>query len=312
MSGSARAAEWRPRASRAAAALAVLAAACASAQPPPGGEEDQRAPRIVEVWPEPFASITELERPAVFRFDERISERGADDAAILVSPRTGRFDIERGRREIRVEPVGGWRPETVYRVVLLPGVRDLFGNERTEPAELVFSTGPIIPNTAIAGTVVDRITGRAVAGALVEAVRLPDSLTHVALTDSAGFFAIRHAPPAEYGLRAFRDVNRNRALDGFEERGEELLVLGVSDTAVVTLALLAPDSTPARLAQATAVDSLAVRLLFDDYLDPDRPPADLRAWLFQLPDTVAVPVDTVLFPHRHAALEAARAAAAAA
>lgn len=307
----------------AAAALLGLAAGCASVQPPPGGQDDERPPQIVSVTPEPLAPISDLETPVIFRFDERISERGLDERSVLVSPRTGRFGVEKERSAIKVEPAGGWAPELVYRVVLLPGIQDLFGNARTEGAELVFSTGPPIPNTALAGTVSDRITGRPLEGAFVEALRMPDSLSYVALADSGGFFAIRHLPPGPYLVRAFRDANRNLRLDEFEDRAVEQLTVGVSDTVLTTLGVLARDTTPARLAQANAEDTLAIRLLFDDYLDPTMPLEGVRAELFRLPDTAAVadtatparppvrdtvpvPVDTLLFPREYGLLVAAR------
>lgn len=276
---------------------------------------DRSPPEVVEVSPEPLAPLADLRRPVVFRFDERISERGIE-GSVLVSPRTGDVLVEKGRREIRVRAAGGWAPETVYRVVLLPGVQDLFGNARTEEAELVFSTGPPIPNTAVAGLVTDRLTGRAVQGVVVEALRLADSLSWLAVTDSAGFYALRHIPPAEYRLVAFRDANRNLRLDPFEEQAGRDLVLATSDTTVVALAILAPDSTPAQLTRAAPEDSLTVRLVFDDALDPDVDLAAVRHRLVRLPDSAAVPVAGLLWPWEHAerrrAEQAARDSAAAA
>jgi hypothetical protein len=98
--------------------------------------------------------------PVVFRFDERISERNFSERSSSCRRSTARCASSGRGNEVRVRIDGGWRPDRIYRVVLLPGVRDLFGNIRQEPAEIVFSTGPPIPSTAIAGIVMDRITGR--------------------------------------------------------------------------------------------------------------------------------------------------------
>src|SRR5690606_10245632 len=106
------------------------------------------------------ATVPEFSGPVIFRFDERISERNIENIAI-VSPSDGDVSVDRGRSELRISIEGGFQPGRVYRVILLPGVRDLFNNERRAPAELVFSTGPAITETALAGLVVDRITGRA-------------------------------------------------------------------------------------------------------------------------------------------------------
>ncbi|MGH7554756.1 MAG: Ig-like domain-containing protein, partial [Longimicrobiales bacterium] len=136
----------------------VILAACARPLAPTGGEQDQTPPRIVATTPAEREVVTDTDLTVAFEFDERISERGVRES-ILVSPSTGVPRVEKGRSEIRVRMPGGWRAGEVYRVVLLPGVRDLFGNETREPASLVFSTGPPVPSTAIGGLVVDRITG---------------------------------------------------------------------------------------------------------------------------------------------------------
>ena len=78
---------------------------------------------------------------------------------------------------------GGFRPGVVYRVTLQPVVRDMFGNTLRDPFELVFDTGAEPEETAVAGEVWDRITGRGVPDASVQAVG-PDSLVHVSTSES--------------------------------------------------------------------------------------------------------------------------------
>ncbi|MBI4410132.1 MAG: carboxypeptidase regulatory-like domain-containing protein [Gemmatimonadetes bacterium] len=289
----------------AAAAVAALILACARPYGPPGGEPDRAAPGLVSTTPEAMAVVPEFSRPVVFRFDERISERRLREA-VLVSPETGEVDVDKGRSELRVSLEGGWRRGLIYRVVVLPVVQDLFGNVRREPIELVFSTGPPIPPTALAGEVTDRLTARALVGARVEALRRADSVVYVSLTDSAGVFTFRHIPAGAYDLRAYLDQNRNRRADAFEARDTGVAVLGVTDTAVFSFALLAPDTTPARLVRAEARDSLQVRLFLDDPVDPLEP---LRAGaeLWRLPDSARVEVSALLFPHEFAARQRAAA-----
>ncbi len=287
---------------------ALLVLACASADPPPGGERDVSPPRVLSVTPEAMSTLDSLEDDVVFRFDERISERGIEQA-VRVSPLTGDFEVDRGRREIRVRQVGGWTPGTVYRVTLLPVIQDLFGNVREQPAELVFSTGPEIPETAIAGLVRDRLTGQEVQEATVQALRLPDSLPYVAMSDTAGFFALRHIPAGEYHVQAFTDSDADRELDPFEPRDTASANVGEADTLVLELALLPTDTTPAVLARAEAIDSLAVRLLFDDFLAPEDPLEDVVVELRELPDSTRIPVDTVLHAHEWEEIRAEEAAA---
>ena len=256
--------------------LAALAcvAACATADPPPGGEQDGTPPLVTEVTPQPGSTLQDLRQPAVFHFDERISERDVA-ASVLVSPRTGDFRVEKGRQDVRVRQVGGWSPGVVYRVTLLPGIADMFGNARSQPVELVFSTGPEIPPTVLGGVVTDRMTGQVVAGAAVAAVPVGDTVAYVAIADGEGFFAIRFLPPGRYDLRGLRDADGDWAIGAYEPRAERAVDVAAGDTLVEPLALLAPDTTVATLVRVEYVDSVTLRLDFDDALDPEDPQPDL-------------------------------------
>ncbi|MBI4544540.1 MAG: hypothetical protein HY703_05035 [Gemmatimonadetes bacterium] len=275
-------------------AIAGLAA-CARAEMPPGGAPDKQPPRVIATTPEPMAVVPGWGDAVVFRFDERISERGVEEA-VLVSPETGELRLEKGRSELRIRLEGGWRPGLVYRVVVLPVIQDLFGNRRQLPAELVFSTGPPIAATALAGFITDRLSGRPAADARIEAMRQLDSVSYVGVSDTAGFFALRHVPAGRYHLLAYLDQNRNRKSDPFEPRDSGSTVLSATDTALLAMSLLAPDTTPARLARADARDSLHVALVFDDYMDPQVPQAEAQVALWRLPDSTRVEVREVLYP----------------
>jgi len=269
---------------------------CAQPRQPTGGEPRQVQPLVVDVSPEPFATITDLRRPVVIRFDERLSERleGVRDLsdAVLVSPETGPVRARRGRRHVEVSVAGGWQPGLVYRVVVLPVLRDLFGNVRTEPVELVFSTGAAIDETAVAGLIEDRITGQAAAGARVEAVHREAGHTYVAVADSAGFFALRYVPEGSYDMTAWMDRDRDREPDFHEPQDTASFLLTAQDTVLLELQLLPQDTTPARLARAAVVDSTKVELTFDDYFEPG--PVDGRARVYRTADSTFV-MDGALF-----------------
>lgn len=286
----------RTRAAVAATACFVIvgfAAACARPLGPPGwagGSPDKTAPQLLSSSPAQLAVVPDWKDPVVFRFDERISETGIDEQAVVVSPDTGEVKVSRKGREIRVRPKAGWKPGRIYHVVLLPVVRDMFGNARKEPAEIVFSTGPQIPETVIAGMLTDRLTGKPSSAALVQAMHLPDSLVYTTASDTGGFFALRHVPEGQYVVRAFDDRNRDRQVQLREAQGQVTADLAPRrDTVMFTeISLLAGDTTPARLTKAEARDSLAIRLTFDDYLDPVNPAAGANAVLWHLPDSTVV------------------------
>jgi hypothetical protein len=169
-----------------------------------------------------------------------------------------------------VELDGGFRPGLVYRITLLPVIRDLFNNQLFAPSELVFSTGGDFNASAVAGTAWDRITAEGVDALDVLAIpaEAEDSTPHVARTDTGGVYVFRYLPPARYRLVAFQDRNRNGLMDRMELQGERSFEVTGADTSFVDVAVLQPDTTPARLTRAVVVDSLTVVVEFDDYLDP--------------------------------------------
>ena len=121
--------------------LLILATACALAQEPPGGPPDFTAPTLVGISPDSDAILPDFHDPVVFSFDEVISERSAQDLSTLfiISPRPKEIRVSWKRTRFEVRPKDGWREGAVYRVVLLPGVRDLRNNQMRAGGEVVFS-----------------------------------------------------------------------------------------------------------------------------------------------------------------------------
>lgn len=292
---------------------ALALAGCARPLPPPGGERDELAPQVVGTTPEPLSIIEPTDDPVVFRFDATLSEQGIADAIALISPRTGDARVERDGSVLRIFIEGGWRPGLVYRVVVLPGVQDRFRNQRRTPAELVFSTGPEIPSGAIAGLVLDRITGNPAQDVVVEGRIRGDTLAFLTVPDSGAFFALQYLPTGAWQVRAFQDRNRNRELDEGEASGESpLLPLNrANDTLTTVLQVVPFDTVAPRVQSARVVDSLQVRVTTDDYLDPSAEIELVEAELYTLPDTVEVEgTIRILSPMAFDSLEAAAAAAA--
>jgi hypothetical protein len=269
--------------------LLAVSAACARPYPPPGGERDQLSPGLVETSPAALTTMAPGNTPVVFRFDERLSERGFGEALVLVSPHDSAVRVERGRTEVRVRMDGGWRANRVYRVVLLPGVRDLFGNERTDQLELIFSTGAAIDSTVLGGLVVDRITGVPARSGVVEAVQREGGVVYTALADSSGFFSLRYLPLGAYDISAYDDQNRNRRRDLLEplDSGGAVTLSQPADTITQIFRVLVPDTSAPRVTGAEAVDSLHVRVTFDDYFDAELPLAAAGAQVHALPDSTA-------------------------
>lgn len=294
-----------PTAAAALAALAVLApAACARQGAPRGGPEDLRAPVVIATDPLPLSTLEgeAADRgTVVFRFDERISEnpsQGTLDEAVLISPATGNVRVEQGRDGLEVRLGGGFRPGFVYRVTLLPVIADLFGNTMPEPFELVFSTGAPFTEDAVAGVVVDRITGLPVQQAslqLLPAAPTPDTVVHVARSGAEGLFFFRFLPRGQYRLVAFEDRDRDGVVDAMETQGTRNVFVQEGDTLIVELPVLAPDTTAAELVRVEVEDSATLRLVFTDFLDPAE--AGSAVIGLEAPEGRAAPsVESVLHP----------------
>ena len=282
----------------------TLASSCAQQGTPPGGPEDLRPPIVVRTVPDTFELLGTLDGLIRFEFDERISERsssGTLDNAVIISPRSGELVVGHDSRSLTIELLGGFRPDLVYRVTLLPVVRDLFGNQMRDPFELIFSTGGETIPTTLAGIAWDRITGSGVNDYQVWATSLDDdSIVHVAVTDNQGVYAFRYIPGANYEITAFDDRNADAVLGMMEIQGSRRLSIENGDTVFLDFPVLQPDTTPATLVTASALDSVTLLLEFDDYLDPALVLETIGLTVTS-EDSTGVVVDSILHEHDYLA-----------
>src|SRR6185437_8659371 len=134
----------------------------------PGGPEDHAPPQIATITPD-SGQVNVHPKQVDFRFDETVNDRpsGAStlDQLFLISPRSGGVDVSWHRSRISVRPNKGFRPNTAYRVTMLPGLADLRGNVRKVGLTMLFSTGPTFPPFNIVGHVFDWAAQRAAVGA---------------------------------------------------------------------------------------------------------------------------------------------------
>ena len=264
--------------------LAALMPGCAREATPPGGPPDRLPPIVILSEPDTFSTVEPFRSPVTLRFSERISERpsaGTLDQSVVVSPASGEVRVSHGREGLAVRVPGGFEAGHVYRVTVLPVIQDMFGNALQEPFELFFSTGPDFTPNVVAGSVIDRLTGEPLRDARVDAAVAESDVVHTAVTDSAGIFALRYLPAGDFVVSAYLDRNRNAQADFTEPQGTRPALLNgdgeAADTAIVLeVALLARDTTSARLARVVVEDSISLSVSLDDYLDPERPLDDVR------------------------------------
>ncbi|MFC1660876.1 Ig-like domain-containing protein [Gemmatimonadota bacterium] len=286
--------------------------ACARPGAPPGGPQDRIPPMVVSTWPDTFATIEPTRDAVTVSFSERISERptrGSLEEAVQVSPEMGEHRVKHGRGGLEISVIGGFQPNLVYRIRVLPTIKDMFGNAMDGPFELVFSTGAEFEANVLAGEVRDRITDDPVEGARVEARARgeEDPAVHVSSTDTAGIYLLRFLPDGVYEVDVFDDLNRNREADYSERQGTTSGSLGTlgerTDTLIRGLVILQPDTTPAQVIRVEAEDSVLLRISFDDYLSPGEALATAQIQLTL--DSVPGPsVERLLWQHQLDSLRA--------
>lgn len=310
-------ATWRARAATLV-ALGVVAvvSACASQGMPPGGPPDAELPVLTGIVPDSYA--VNVRAPAVvLRFDEVINERSSATAApgaaggasagsigggsggasglnglLVLSPSDGRDEVVWRREALELRPRGGFRPNTSYRVTLLPGLADLRGNRVTESFSFVFSTGPAIAQGEVAGVLFDWTSGKSAANARVD-LFMPGDTTFrwTARTDSLGRFRVRELRPAVYEVRAWVDANNDRRIS-FREISDIARVQLV-DTASLELYAYGRDTLPPRLEAVEWIDSTAIRIRLDRGIVPTW---DGRSAELVGADSVAIPLGGPFVP----------------
>jgi hypothetical protein len=296
--------------------------ACANVEPPPGGPPDAQAPALIRVAPESGTVVPALRDAAVLQFDEVIDEMGGGGggggfggravdglgALLLLSPVAGDVEVSWRRTAIAVKPREGWRAGRVYRLEVLPGIRDLRGNRSAEGRLIVFSTGPAIPTAVLAGTALDWTGQRVLARGLVRAAPRGDTTGYLAQVDSAGGFRLAAIPPGDYVVHAVQDENGNRRIDRHE--AYDSTPVRLDSTATTVLWAFVHDTAGPRLRSADPVDSATFRLVFAQHLDPSDRLDTTRVRLVALPDSTPVPLTQVLWPPQYDSLAARERAAA--
>lgn len=288
--------------------LLPLFLACATVQDPPGGPPDLTPPVLVSITPDSGSVLKDLKKAAVLQFNEVISERPGVtlDQLIVVSPRSDALIVSWKRDAIEVRPKKGWRADVPYQLTLLPGVMDLRNNRLVGGRSIAFSTGGPIPATSTTGRALDWETGSVAAKALVEMIRLSDSLVFWAVADSTGRFSVNAVPPGRYVIAGTIDKNSNRKRDYREPFDSAVVTL--DSTLSLTLWTFVHDTVGPRLRTAQRADSLAIRLDFNQPLLPGGPPPGTIR-VRTLPDSVPVAVTAIQLPAAYDSARSTRAPA---
>lgn len=282
-----------------------LLAGCARMGNPPGAPPDFRAPQLLATYPESTTVLPNFKGTVDFKFDETVSEgsqpnfgtgSGDLERLVLLSPsKQGEVPrVEWHRSRISVRPRDGWRPNTVYRVELAPGLRDLTDGGRNEVKVshvITFATGGTLPTRAIEGRAVDWVARRFMPRALVEAMLLPDSLVYRTVADSTGTFRMGPLPDGMLLITVTNDQNRNSRRDPKEAWDTVRMAAGGSRVGEVWT--FVRDTLPPKAMEIARTDSIDIVLTLAQPIDPTLTiPADsIRVLL--LPDSLSPRPDSV-------------------
>jgi hypothetical protein len=280
---------------------AVPLSSCARIAAPPGGPPDRAPPQLLATLPDSVAVLADWDEDVEFQFSEVISEGGSPnfglgsgdlEKLIILSP-SNRVPVVRWRRSrITVRPREGWRPNTVYRIELLPGIVDLRSNRSRNGRVITFTTGAPLPTDTLRGLVVNWENRRPAPRAMVEAILLPDSLPYRTAADSVGVFTLGPLPAGEYLIYAALDQNNDAKRQPREPFDTVRLQRG--QVMAGEMWTFRRDTTPVRIQSVTRGDSLSLVVTFSQQLDPYQPLGPDSVRVVTLPDSVPVAVDTVI------------------
>jgi len=291
----------------AAVTLAILA--CAKIEPPPGGPKDLLPPGLIATVPDSLTVLPDFAGDVEFVFNETVSEGGSPNMGlgtgdleklVILSPTEKVPRVRWKRSRVTVRPEEGWRPNTVYRVQLLPGVMDLRRNRNDSSTVVTFTTGAPIPALHLRGQVWDWSTARPAPRALITAMLLQDSLRYRMVTDSVGRFDFGPLPSGDYLVYGAIDQNKNARLDRREPW--DSLPVPRDSTTVPELWVFPHDSVGPRLSTAAVSDSLSALLTFSQPLDPAQRFGAGAVRVLLLPDSVTVGVLSLLPKAEHDSL----------
>ena len=244
----------------------TIMGACAKELPPPGILPDDVPPRVEKIFPPPDSISPDFNGQVLIQFDEPVNIPNGIERLMFVSPME-RYLSDKGFSELKLQPLGGWRNNVVYCFSIPEGISDLSRNRTENPTEFCFSTGAPLVDTRVVGTVVDAITSLPQDEARVIFFAPGDTTPYGAISDEEGNFTARTLPPGEYQAFGFLDQNRNLILDRDVDPHDSVALLVDRDSVPrLEFSLVPPDMTPPRLLRVQAMDTITVRLEFDDYL----------------------------------------------
>lgn len=194
--------------------ISIFAVTCANQQPPGGGKEDKTPPKVKIITP--LKNQTNYRgNSIIFEFDEYIDRRSFQDA-FRTSPQVkGELEFNWGAKDVEVIfPKDFYQidPNKTFVITINTLLKDIRGNQVTEPLAFAFSTGSVIDKGSVSGKVYSN-QGKTVSVMAYDLAKnydpvneLPD---YAAETGTDGSYTLTNIAPGKYRLIAVIDDDRN-------------------------------------------------------------------------------------------------------
>lgn len=147
---------WSRASSARSLSAALLAAAgvaaCAQVEAPPGGPVDDRPARLLAAEPGSLAVNVAPTAPLRLTFNEKVTRNGFGRVVEVIPTRTFKHVGFDGLTVV-LHPDHPWPADTVVVWTLLPTMKDQHGVALARPVGGAFTTGSLIPDGSIGGTV---------------------------------------------------------------------------------------------------------------------------------------------------------------
>jgi len=264
-------ARWGGSAGLALAALLALGS-CAAISSPQGGPRDVQPPRLTGTSPDSAARNVKQQFIRL-TFSEPIQVKDLTKNLLITPQLTpdNSYSLRADRDFVTLTFKKPLEPNTTYSFNFRKAIVDANESLPAKYQALSFSTGATLDSGVVRGTVVDLLSNRPAAEALVGLYRTTDTVTvrrgqpyYLTRTDAKGQFQLGFVRVASYRIYAWTDKNNNNRYDDGEKIAYLPEPLAVSDTtAPRTLQLVRPDRLPPRRIglEATATQ---VRVSFNE------------------------------------------------
>ncbi len=261
--------------------VSFLAVGCAKRVAPSGGPVDKTPPEIAESVPQNGAVNFPADGEIFVRFSEPV--KANRDAVLIFPPES--VEINFGKNLVKIRPREKFRENTTYTLIFTPDFSDRHGNNLKSPLTIAFSTGDHIDTLSISGQVIDALSLKPVAGALVAALTdselSPSAVVRVGFAGENGRFVLGNLAPKKYYLCALSGTGTKFDPISAEKISSPTEPVPAGETLPHCLVMIPNDTTAPQVLSVSAAAPNVVKLTLSEFADIRRMVTEnLLPWYF--------------------------------